>query len=153
MISMPLMTVKLVFDKRLQTNFHFYYIRHEGVTNAMQYNICISKCKRLLYLWPCFGFQTVLWLFKASSAFASSHLRRRSERVGKEWDAARSEGEAGDKVLKMLQWVSNLTCGSILVPPCQDMRKEKKWQADKKKNTLCRHSQTITVRAQTPIAL
>lgn len=35
------MTVKL-FDKWLQTNFHFYHIRHKGVTNTIQYNIYIS---------------------------------------------------------------------------------------------------------------
>lgn len=29
--------------------------------------------------------------------------RKSGERVGKEWGAARSEGEPGDKVLKMLQ--------------------------------------------------
>lgn len=71
----------------------------------MQYNIYISPSANVSYIYG---------LVLASKQFCGFSRRQvlfflpltcggRAKEWGKEWDAARSEGEPGDKVLKTLQ--------------------------------------------------
>lgn len=70
----------LINDHKQSLNF--YGTLYMGVTSTIQYNIYTIKCKRLLYLWPCFGFQTVSWLFLGIKCFGFLSLVALEQKSG-----------------------------------------------------------------------
>lgn len=85
------------------------------------------------YLWACFGFQTVLWLFQASSLLCFLSLC--FSRAVVEQKSGTLPEVRENRLTKFCRCSSEFQIWRVEAfwfPECQEMRKEKKWQADKK---------------------